>query len=130
MQHHPAELRYSSSHEWVRVEGDLARIGITDYAQSELGDVVYLDLPEVGRTLKTGDIFGAVESVKAISDLYSPLNGEVVETNEDLPSHPETINSSPYEKGWMLVIRMSDSSEPEGLMDAATYEESLRGGGA
>jgi len=122
---YPDNLRYSSSHEWVRVDGDRATVGITDFAQHELGDVVYLDLPDVGRQCRAGVVFGTVESVKAVSDLYSPVSGTVVEVNEDLPDTPETLNSSPYEAGWMMVVRMSDPAEVEGLMDAATYEASL-----
>src|SRR5437870_4259505 len=98
---HPDNLKYSSSHEWVRVEGDRATIGITDYAQHELGDVVYLDLPKCGQTFRAGAVFGTVESVKAVSDLYAPVSGEVVEVNEPLQERPEAVNASPYEEGWM-----------------------------
>ncbi|MFN3648773.1 MAG: glycine cleavage system protein GcvH [Armatimonadota bacterium] len=123
----PTNLRYTSSHEWVRVDGDEATIGITDFAQHELGDVVYLDLPTVGRTLQTGAAFGTVESVKAVSDLYAPLSGEVVRVNTELQDAPEGINNSPYDTGWMLVLRMSNPSEADALMDAATYEAGLSG---
>ena len=124
---HPDNLRYSRSHEWVRVDGDRAVIGITDFAQHELGDVVYLELPEVGRTVRAGAVFGTVESVKAVSDLYSPVSGEVVEVNEPLLDRHEPINHSPYEGGWMLAVRMSDPAELDTLLDAASYESSLSG---
>lgn len=122
---HPENLRYSPSHEWVRVDGDRATIGITDFAQHELGDVVYLELPEVGRTSRAGAVMGAVESVKAVSDLYYPVSGEVVEVNTALPDAPEDINNSPCDAGWMIVVRMSDPSEVEKLMTAQEYEASL-----
>jgi glycine cleavage system H protein len=120
---HPKELRYSATDEWVRVEGDRATIGITDYAQHELGDVVYLDLPEVGRQLKADDLFGTVESVKAVADLISPLAGEVVEVNEPLADAPEEINRDPYGGAWMLVLKLDDTAEVEGLMTAEQYEQ-------
>ena len=120
--HHPDNLRYSKSHEWIRVEGDRATVGITDFAQHELGDVVYLDLPKVGQTFRAGAAFGTVESVKAVSDLYAPVSGEVVEVNEALPDAPEGINSSPYDTGWMIRLKLSDPSEVDSLMDAAAYE--------
>ncbi len=117
----PAELRYTRSDEWVRVEGDIATVGITDYAQSELGDIVFLELPEPGRYLQTDETFGVIESVKAASDLYAPVEGEVVEVNEALPSALETINQDPYGKGWMIKIRMKDPSQVENLMSAEAY---------
>jgi len=120
---HPEGLRYSRSHEWVRVDGDTATIGITDFAQNELGDIVYLELPEVGRVLQRDDVFGTVESVKAVSDLYAPVSGEVIEVNEGLTESPEEINADPYERGWMIRVRMSDPGELNDLMDAATYEQ-------
>jgi glycine cleavage system H protein len=119
---HPQELKYSKSHEWVRVTGTRATIGITDFAQHELGDVVYLDLPAVGRTFQAEAIFGAVESVKAVSDLYAPVSGTVLEVNTALVDAPEGVNQSPYELGWMLVLELSDAAEPNGLLDAASYE--------
>jgi glycine cleavage system H protein len=118
----PQNLRYSQTHEWVRVDGDRATVGISDFAQHELGDVVYLELPEVGRTYQKGAPFGTVESVKAVSDLYAPVSGEVVEANTTLPDSPETINTSPYDNGWMIVLKMSDPAEADQLMDAAAYE--------
>src|SRR4051812_11968535 len=120
---HPDTLRYSSSHEWVRVDGDRATIGITDFAQHELGDVVYLDLPKVGQTFRAGATFGTVESVKAVSDLYSPVSGEVLEVNDALPDAPEGVNNSPYDTGWMLKLRLSNPDEVNSLMDAAAYAE-------
>lgn len=124
---HPENLRYRESHEWVRVDGDRATIGITDHAQHELGDVVYLDLPKVGRTVNAGEVFGSIESVKAVSDLYAPVSGEVVEVNEALADAPEGVNSSPHDAGWMIVLRMSDPAEVDALMDAAAYEASFGG---
>ncbi len=117
----PAELRYTKSDEWVRVEGDVATIGITDYAQSELGDIVFLELPEVGRYLQTDEAFGAVESVKAASDLYAPVEGEVIEVNHALQSALEQVNQDPYGAGWMIKIRMKDPSQVNSLMTADEY---------
>src|SRR5437879_2263548 len=119
---HPDNLRYSKTHEWVRVDGDTATVGITDYAQAELGDIVYLDLPEVGRTLQQDDIFGAVESVKAASDLIAPVSGEVVKANTALPDTPEEVNQDPYDRGWMIVVRMSHPSEVDALLTAGDYD--------
>jgi glycine cleavage system H protein len=120
---HPEGLRYSRSHEWVRVEGDVATIGITDFAQNELGDIVYLELPEVGRALSREDVFGTVESVKAVSDLYAPVTGEVIEVNEPLTDSPEEINTDPYERGWMIRVRLSDPAELNDLLNAADYDK-------
>lgn len=122
---YPDDLKYSKSHEWVRVDGDRATIGITDYAQHELGDVVYLDLPKVGQTFRIEAAFGTVESVKAVSELYAPVSGEVLEINEVLLDSPEQINQSPYGDGWMLVVRLTEPAEVDTLLDAATYEGSL-----
>jgi glycine cleavage system H protein len=113
--------RYQESHEWIRIEGDEAVIGISDYAQSELNDVVYVDLPEVGDTLDQGDEFGSVESVKAASELYMPMGGEVIAINEALDEEPELVNSAPFGDGWMLRIRLADLSEADKLLDAAGY---------
>lgn len=120
---HPKELRYSATDEWVRVDGDRATIGITDYAQHELGDVVYLDLPEVGRRVQADDLFGTVESVKAVADLISPVSGEVVEVNESLSDTPEDVNRDPYGSAWMLVVKLDDPNEVKGLLTAEQYEE-------
>lgn len=117
----PETLRYTRSDEWVRVEGDIATIGITDYAQSELGDIVFLELPEPGRYLQLDESFGVIESVKAASDLYAPLEGEVVEVNTALQSALETINQDPYGNGWMIKLRLKDPSQAENLMSAAEY---------
>ena len=119
----PKELRYSEEHEWVKVEGGNARIGITHFAQSELGDIVFVELPEVGTELKADEPFGSVESVKTVSELYAPVSGKVVEVNEELNDSPEYVNESPYEKAWMIVIEPSDSSEIDQLMTAEQYEE-------
>jgi glycine cleavage system H protein len=119
----PAELKYAKSHEWARIEGDEVTIGITDYAQHALGDVVFAELPDVGRTLTMGETFGVVESVKAASDLYAPLSGEVTAINEALLDAPETINSDPYGEAWMLKLKPSDvENEQNKLLDAAAYE--------
>ena len=117
---YPSDLKYTKDHEWVRVSGDQAHVGITDYAQQQLGDVVYVELPEVGRTLKQGERFGAIESVKAVSDLYAPASGEVVEVNGALGTTPEAVNQDPH-GSWMIVLRLSDSTELSGLLDASGY---------
>ncbi|AZV50161.1 MULTISPECIES: glycine cleavage system protein GcvH [Bacillus] len=119
----PKDLRYSEEHEWVKVEGEKAKIGITHFAQSELGDIVFVELPEVGAEIKADEPFGSVESVKTVSELYAPINGTVVEVNEDLDDSPEFVNESPYEKAWMIVVEPSDASEIEKLMTAEQYEE-------
>lgn len=119
----PTDLKYSKSHEWVRVNGDVATIGITDHAQAELGDITYLELPEPGRVLAKDEIFGTVESVKAVSDLYSPISGEVVERNDTIADATEVVNQDPYEHGWMVKLRMSQSAELQDLMDASGYEK-------
>ena len=121
----PKELKYTEEHEWVLVEGDLAMIGITDFAQDALGDVVFVELPAVGTEVTTGKAFGVVESVKAVSDVYAPVSGTVEEINEELPDAPEIINTSPYGDGWMIKIRMSDLGELDRLMDAAAYQAHL-----
>ncbi|NNV06549.1 glycine cleavage system protein GcvH [Geobacillus sp. C56-T2] len=118
----PKELRYTKEHEWVRVEGEHVRIGITDYAQSELGDIVFVELPEVGAQLKANEPFGSVESVKTVSELYAPVSGTVVEVNEALNDHPEYVNESPYEKAWMIVVKPSDTREIYQLLTAEQYE--------
>jgi len=118
----PEELKYTEEHEWVMVEEDLAVVGITDFAQDALGDVVFVELPEVGATLEAGKAFGVVESVKAVSDIYAPVSGVVEEVNEDLVDSPEILNTSPYEDGWMIKIKMDDTEELDGLMDADGYQ--------
>ncbi len=116
----PEDLKYTKSHEWVRLEGDVATVGITDHAQSELGDVVFVELPPVGKRLERGDTFGSVESVKTVSDVYAPVAGEVIETNALLSTASETLNADPYGAAWMLKIR-TDGPLPDDLLDAATY---------
>lgn len=118
----PEELKYTEDHEWVQVEGDLVIVGITDFAQDALGDVVFVELPEVGTEVTAGKAFGVVESVKAVSDVYAPVSGTVEEINEELPDAPETINTSPYDDGWMIKIRISDPDQLDGLLDAAAYQ--------
>lgn len=122
MAENPKELKYSDTHEWVRIDGDTITVGITDHAQHELGDVVYVELPEVGRTLTKDDSFGTVESVKAVSDLITPVTGEVLEINEDLVQSPELVNQDPYVAGWMIVLRVQDPSELDDLMTVDQYE--------
>jgi len=117
----PNDLRYSKTDEWVRVEGDIATIGITDYAQSELGDIVYLELPEPGRVLQADEMFGTVESVKAVADLYAPMAGEVVGTNEALTQHAELVNEDPYGEGWLIKVRIEDPSDLDNLLTAEQY---------
>ncbi|WP_027964324.1 glycine cleavage system protein GcvH [Halalkalibacillus halophilus] len=119
----PKEFRYSEEHEWVKDEGDNLRIGITDFAQSELGDIVFVELPEVGDDLELDAPFGSVESVKTVSELYAPVAGKVVEVNEDLEDSPELVNESPHEKAWMVVVEPSDKSQLDDLMDADAYKE-------
>ncbi len=119
----PADLRYTKDHEWVRVDGDTATIGVTDYAAHELGDVVFVDLPTVGKTVDQFATFGVVESVKAVSDLYAPLSGEVVEVNGDLAGKPELVNSDPFGEGWMIRVRVAEAAQIDGLLDAAAYEQ-------
>ena len=119
----PVELKYIQEHYCTRIEGDIATIGITEYAQGELGDIVYIELPTVGDFFNRGDSFGNIEAVKAVSDLYAPVSGEIVETNEVLADKPETINSDPYGAGWMMKVKMSDQTELDALMDSSAYED-------
>lgn len=123
----PSELRYSREHEWVRVEGNRAYVGISHYAQKELGDVVFVDLPQMGETVAEGAGFAVVESVKAVSDIYAPVSGRVVAVNEELIDHPEWINEEPYGKGWIAVIEMDQPDQVNGLLDAAEYEALVSG---
>jgi glycine cleavage system H protein len=117
----PQTLRYSREDEWTRADGERVTVGITDYAQQQLGDVVFVELPAVGKTLERGEAFGVIESVKAVADLYSPVSGEVVEVNTELSQRPETVNEDCYGDGWMVVIAVSDPSEVDSLLDAAAY---------
>ncbi|HEY5615490.1 MAG TPA: glycine cleavage system protein GcvH [Bacteroidota bacterium] len=119
----PPELKYTKEHEWVRISGDTGVIGITEYAQGELGDVVFLELPAVGAKLAQGKTFGTIEAVKAVSDLYAPVSGEVVELNKDLQSTPELVNKEPYGGGWMLKVKLSNPVETAGLLDAEGYKK-------
>lgn len=122
---YPEELKYTKEHEWARVEGDRARVGITDYAQGELGDVVFVELPKVGARLRQMQAFGVVESVKAVSDLFAPLSGEVVEVNAALAERPELVNQDPYGAGWMIVIALADPKELDNLLDSRQYQQYL-----
>lgn len=122
----PSDLRYTKTHEWVRVDGDVATIGITDFAQSELGDIVYVELPEKGRFLQAEEQLGTVESVKTVSDLYAPVTGEVVEVNDGLSASSELVNSDPYGEAWMLKIKLAKPEETENLLDSAAYERTAK----
>ena len=125
----PADLRYTKEHEWAKLEGDKARVGITAFAQEQLGDVVFVELPKIGTKVTAMKTFGVVESVKAVSDLFAPLSGEVVETNTELTKKPETVNSDPYGKGWLIVIKLANPKEFDGLMSAADYEKLVAAAG-
>ncbi|MEY8780461.1 glycine cleavage system protein GcvH [Allomuricauda sp. XS_ASV26] len=118
----PSELKYTKDHEWVKIDGDIATVGITDFAQSELGDIVYVEVETLDETLDKEEVFGTVEAVKTVSDLFLPLSGEIVEFNEALEDEPEKVNTDPYGDGWMIKIKMSDVSEVEGLMSADDYK--------
>jgi glycine cleavage system H protein len=118
---YPADLKYTKEHEWVRISGDTGTIGITDFAQQQLGDVVYVDLPEVGAQLSAGQPFGTIESVKAVSELFAPLTGEVTEVNGDLKNHPESVNSKPHDT-WMIKMRIANAGEASSLLDSAAYQ--------
>lgn len=126
---YPQDLRYTKEHEWIRVEGDKGRVGITHYAQDQLGDVVFVELPAVGRSLRQMEAFGVVESVKAVSDLYCPVSGEVVEVNQELVRRPELVNQDPYGTGWMIIIKMKDPKELENLMTSEQYQAYLQAEG-
>jgi glycine cleavage system H protein len=124
----PAELRYTKDHEWVRVAGDMATVGITAFAAEQLGDIVFVELPDVGRVLEQFATFGVVESVKAVSDLFAPVGGEVLETNAELAGRPELVNEDPHEAGWMIKVRLADAGQVDGLLDAAAYDELVKAG--
>lgn len=126
MASYPTDLRYTREHEWAKAEGQRARVGITQYAQDQLGDVVFVELPKVGAQVRQMQNFGVVESVKAVSDLFAPLSGEVVEVNTGLTEHPEQLNRDPYGAGWLIVIALADPKELDSLMTAAQYEEYLQ----
>ena len=118
----PSNLRYSKEHEWVSVEGDIATIGITDYAQSQLGDIVYVDIESVGKSFSKDEVFGTVEAVKTVSDLFLPVSGTILEKNAELDADPASVNSDPYGKGWMVKVKMDDTSELDALMEAEAYQ--------
>ena len=119
----PAELKYTKDHEWISIDGDIATVGITDFAQSELGDIVYVEVETLDETLDQEEVFGTVEAVKTVSDLFQPLSGEIVEFNEGLEDEPEKVNTDPYGEGWMIKIKMSDPTQVEGLLSDADYKE-------
>jgi glycine cleavage system H protein len=119
----PEELKYTKDHEWIKIEGDEATVGITDFAQSELGDIVYVEIETAGKSLSQGDVFGTVEAVKTVSDLFMPVSGEVAQVNADLQNKPEIVNNDPYGKGWMVKLKISNSNETKGLLSAAQYKE-------
>ncbi len=121
----PSELKYTKEHEWIKIDGDIATVGITDYAQSELGDIVYVEIETVGETLSHGEVFGTVEAVKTVSDLFMPLSGEVIEMNEDLDGSPESVNDDAYGSGWMVKIKLSNPSEVDHLLSAEAYEAEI-----
>ena len=121
----PDNIRYTSEHEWIRVEGDEAYVGITDYAQSELGEIVFIDVPTLGETVGQGEVFGSIEAVKTVSDLNMPVSGEVLEINGALDAQPELVNNDPYGEGWIIRIAVKDAAELDSLMDAKAYEASL-----
>ena len=123
----PSELKYTKDHEWIQIEGTIATIGITDFAQGELGDIVYVDVDTLDDTIAEGEVFGSVEAVKTVSDLFMPLTGEVIEFNDALEDDPELVNSDPYNKGWMIKIKFTDNSQLEDLLDAAAYESLVKG---
>jgi len=122
---YPDDLRYTKDHEWIRRDGERGVVGITHHAQAQLGDVVFVELPEVGRAVKAGETFGTVESVKAVSELFSPVTGEVVEVNQALSGTPETVNGDPYGSGWMIAVRLANAGELDALMDAGAYRKLL-----
>ncbi len=119
----PEELKYTKDHEWVRIDGDIATIGITDFAQGELGDIVYVDIETVDETIAQNEVFGSVEAVKTVSDLFMPLSGEIIEFNESLEDAPEKVNSDAYGEGWMIKMKITDSTEIDSLLDASGYKE-------
>ena len=123
----PSELKYTKDHEWIQIEGTIATIGITDFAQGELGDIVYVDVDTLDDTVAEGEVFGSVEAVKTVSDLFMPLTGEVIEFNDTLEDDPELVNTDPYNKGWMIKIKFTDNSQLESLLDAEAYESLVKG---
>jgi glycine cleavage system H protein len=126
MAHYPEDLHYTRDHEWLRVEKDRGRVGITDFAQQALGDVVYVELPKVGDKFSAGEPFGSVESVKSVNELFIPVSGQVLEVNEALADAPELVNTDPYKDGWMITIKITDESEVDSLLSASEYEDFIR----
>ena len=122
----PADLKYSNDHEWVKIDGNIATIGITDFAQGELGDIVFVDVETVDESLNSGEVFGSVEAVKTVSDLFMPVSGKIIELNAEVESSPELINTDPYGKGWIIKVELADDSL-EGLLDAASYQKLIQG---
>ncbi|MEO0074661.1 MAG: glycine cleavage system protein GcvH [candidate division WOR-3 bacterium] len=123
----PKDLKYTNTHEWLKIEGDIAIVGITDYAQKELSDIVYVELPETGKVIKQGDVLGTIEAVKAVSDFYSPVSGTVIASNNELKNAPDLVNKDPYGKGWMVKIQLTDPSEITSLLDSDQYEKNISG---
>ncbi len=121
----PSDLKYHKEHTWVKIEDDIATIGITDHAQNALGEILFVDLPEVGETITQGETFGTVESAKVASDLYAPISGEIIEVNEELDDDPELVNNSPYEDGWMIKVKIKNPDEQDNLLSSSDYEKSL-----
>ena len=121
----PANLKYTKDHEWIKAEGDIATVGITDYAQGELGDIVYVEVETIGESLNKEDVFGTVEAVKTVSDLFMPISGEIIEFNDSLESSPESVNNDPFGAGWMIKIKVADSSELDDLLSAEEYQASI-----
>ncbi len=118
---HPKNLKYTSEHEWVKIDGNIATIGITDFAQGELGDIIFLEFPELNESFSEGDVFGTIEAVKTVSDLFMPIDGKIIEVNENLNDNPESVNKDPYEEGWMVKIELSDEYSTDTLLDAKNY---------
>ena len=125
---YPADRKYTKDHEWIRIAGETGEVGITDYAQQQLGDVVYVELPDVGRKVTEGESFGSIESVKAVSELFAPMTGEVVEVNSALKDHPEAVNTEPH-ASWMIVVKLADKAEAQSLLDATQYDELVSAAG-
>jgi len=123
----PSDLKYTKDHEWIKIENDIATIGITDFAQGELGDIVYVDVDTLDDTVEEGEVFGSVEAVKTVSDLFMPLTGEVIEFNSELEEDPEFVNTDPYGKGWMIKMNISDTSQIKDLLDAEAYQKLIQG---
>jgi glycine cleavage system H protein len=123
----PSNLKYTKDHEWIQIEGNIATVGITDFAQGELGDIVYVDVDTLDDTIEEGEVFGSVEAVKTVSDLFMPLTGEVIEFNDGLEDDPELVNTDPYNNGWMIKIKFTDQSQIDTLLDAAAYESLIKG---